>query len=286
MSTIESVIAAANAEQARAWDGDEGAHWARHEARYDAALRAYRPLFNECAAVTPTDAVLDVGCGTGQSTRDAARAARAGRVHGVDLSAHMIRRAVERAADEGLTNVTFRQADAQVHPFAPASFDTVISRTGAMFFGDRAAAFANLAGALRPGGRMTLLAWQRLDRNAWITAIRSNLAAGRDLPVPPPAAPGPFALAEPDLVTPVLVAAGFTDIHFDGVNAPFYLGADVDDATGFATANAVGKWLLGGLDEPERTAAVERLRATFAVHASPAGVCLDSNAWLITARRD
>jgi SAM-dependent methyltransferase len=290
MPTVESVVAAGNvaagnAEQARAWDGAEGAYWTEHEARYDGALRAYRPVFNECAAVTATDAVLDVGCGTGQSTRDAARAARSGSALGVDLSARMIRRAAERAAEHGLANATFRRADAQIHPFEPASFDIVISRMGAMFFGDRAAAFANLARALRPGGRMTLLAWQRLDRNAWITAIRNGLAAGRDLPVPSPVAPGPFALAAPGLVEPVLAAAGFTGIRFDAVNAPFYVGADVDDATDFATGNAFSRWLLSDLDEAARAAAIERVRATMAVHASPAGVCLASNAGLITARR-
>jgi SAM-dependent methyltransferase len=279
-----SVIAPENADQARAWNGPEGEQWATQADRYDAALRGYRPLFIERTAVTAADAVLDVGCGNGETTRDAARVATAGTALGIDLSTAMIRRATGLAAAEGLANATFRQGDAQVHPFEPASFDLVISRTGAMFFGDRAAAFANLARALRPGGRIVLLAWRALHRNAWITAIRDDLGGGA-MPAPPAGAPGPFALAEPALVEPVLAGAGFTDIRFEAVGAPFRFGADVDDALGFAAGTGIAQGLLSRLDDDGRAAALDRLRATMAANVTPAGVCLDSEAWLITAHR-
>lgn len=278
-------IAAENAEQARAWDGAEGEHWTTHEERYDAALQGYRRDFLAAAAIRPGDGVLDVGCGTGQTTRDAARAATAGTALGIDLSARMIRRAAERAAAEGLTNATFVQGDAQIHPFPEAGFDAVISRTGAMFFGDRTAAFTNLARALRPGGRLTLLAWQSLDRNEWLTVVRDRLAAGRDLPAPPPEAPSPFGLSEPALVEPCLAAAGFTGIRFEAVEAPFHAGANADDATAFLAGTGAGQGLLGGLDEPRRAAALADLRAAMAAHETPGGVLLGSRAWLITAAK-
>jgi SAM-dependent methyltransferase len=190
-------------------------------------------------------------------------------VLGVDLSAAMVRRARERAAAEGLANATFEQGDAQVYPFRPASFDVVISRAGAMFFGDRAAAFANLARALRPGGRMVLLTWQALHRNDWITAIRDSFGAGGE---PPPGAPGPFALADPEAVTETLAAAGFVEIAFESVDVPVCLGADVDDATAFAAGTGLGRSLLGRLDETGRAQALARLRTTMAAHATADGV--------------
>jgi SAM-dependent methyltransferase len=285
MSSAQPVVAADNVDQARAWDGDEGEHWTKHEEHYDAAIRRYSPHLLRAAAISPDHRVLDIGCGTGQSTRDAARIALMGSAFGVDLSARMVQRARERAAAESLTNVTFAQADAQVHPFDPEVFDIAISRAGALFFGDPADAFANIARALRPGGRLALLAWQRLERNEWVIAIRDALAAGRVLPAPMMGAPGPFGLADPDKVVPMLAAAGFANIGFEAVNEPIYQGANTEDAFGFVCGTGIAKGLLRDLDDAGRTEALQRLRATMAAHATVEGVLFDSNAWLITADR-
>lgn len=198
----------ANVEMAKAWDGEEGDDWTEFADRYDACgARTWR-RFLDAELILPTDRVLDVGCGTGQSTRDAAGAAASGSVLGVDLSARMLELARERSRAEGLTNTEFVQADAQVHPFEEAAFDIAISRFGAMFFADRAAAFGNIARAVRPGGRLALLGWRELAENEWLIEFRDALAAGRTLPVPPNGGPGPFGLADPDRLRPVLVAAG------------------------------------------------------------------------------
>src|SRR5947208_1810210 len=133
----------ANADQAKAWDGGEGAYWADHAERFDRTVAAYHGSFMEAAAITASDRVLDIGCGTGQTTRDAARAATAGSALGIDLSSRMIERARQLAAAEQLHNISHEQTDAQVHPFTPSGFDVAISRTGAMFFGDPIAAFDN-----------------------------------------------------------------------------------------------------------------------------------------------
>lgn len=99
------------------WDGDGGCFWACHADRFDEAVGAYHGPFLAAAAIDERAAVLDVGCGSGQATRDAARRAGAGTALGVDLSARMIELARRRAESEHLANVTFEQADAQVHPF-------------------------------------------------------------------------------------------------------------------------------------------------------------------------
>ena len=204
-----------NREQLAAWDGDEGAYWAEHAEYFDRSVAAYHQMLLAAAAITDTDRVLDIGCGTGQTTRDAARAATRGSALGVDLSAGMLEYARRRAAEEGVANASFEQVDAQIHPFPPAAFDVAISRTGAMFFGDLAAAFTNIGRAMVPGGRLVLVTWQPLPANEWIREISGALAAGRDLPAPPPDAPGPFALSDPDRVRSILTAAGFTDIELE-----------------------------------------------------------------------
>ncbi|MDT5192413.1 MAG: hypothetical protein QOI28_4664, partial [Mycobacterium sp.] len=142
---------------------------------YDAELRLHNELFRDATRVGSGDRVLDIGCGTGQSTREAARAAVAGSALGVDTSAPMLERARQLSDDEGLANITFQQADAQVHPFPPTRFDLCISRFGTMFFADPVAAFTNIGSALRPAARLVLLVWQQRDRNEWATTIRQTL---------------------------------------------------------------------------------------------------------------
>jgi SAM-dependent methyltransferase len=172
----------------------------------------------------------------------------------------MVDYARRRAAAEGLANVSFLQADAQIHPFEPGSFDLVISRTGASFFGDPAAGFANIASALRSGGRLVLMTWQAMPANDWIREISRDLGAGRDLPAPPPDAPGPFSLADPDRVRAVLAPAGFTDIDFQAIEAPMWFGTDADDAQRFVLG-LLG-WMLEGIDDAGRARARDDLRST------------------------
>jgi SAM-dependent methyltransferase len=279
------LVDALNAEMASAWNGADGEDWVAHADRYDAASAAFDPSLLDGARITATDRVLDVGCGAGVSTRAAARAAPDGHATGIDLSAPLLAEARRRSAAAGLTNTTFVQGDAQVHPFGPGAYDVVVSRFGAMFFGDPVAAFSNLVRGLRPGGRLALLSWQELARNEWLLVLRRALAAGRPLPEPPGDAPGPFGLSDPDHVRRVLATAGFEAVDIAGVLGTVRLGADAEDAFGFVSGLGLTRGLLGGLDDDARRAALADLRGQLAAHATPAGVLFGAAAWLVTARR-
>jgi SAM-dependent methyltransferase len=274
-----------NTEQFRAWNGDDGNDWLVHADRYDVASGRYDPRLLAGAAIAPADRVLDIGCGAGVSTRAAAQVAVDGHATGIDLSGRLLAEARRRSEVAGLANTTFVQGDAQVHPFQPEAFDVVISRFGVMFFGDPVTAFSNIGRAVRPGGRLALLAWQGLDRNEWLRTVLETLAAGRALPGPQPGAPGPFGLVDPDHVRRVLTAAGFSDVELADEREPVNFGADPDDAYAFVSALGVTRALLRGLDEPARTAVLEALRTRLAARAGSDGVLLGAAAWLITARR-
>ncbi len=274
-------VARSNVEQAGAWDGAEGAYWAEHADRFDRTMAGYQASFLDAARIDRTDRVLDIGCGTGQSTRAAARLAEAGHALGVDLSASMIDVARRRAAREGLRNAGFERADAQIHPFPAGGFDRAVSRTGAMFFGDPPAAFANIARALRPGGRLTLLTWQPADRNDWFGACWTALTGRHRLPDPPPGVPSPFSLSDPDRVRALLRSTGFTDIRISARAEPVYVGRDPADAGRFLLG-LLG-WMLRDRDDPERGQAA--LQASLTDHLGPDGVQYDSAAWLVTAHR-
>jgi SAM-dependent methyltransferase len=279
---VEGLVAdPSNAGMVDAWDGKEGAFFTAHAERVDQSLANLHRPFLEAAAVQADEHVLDVGCGTGESTRDCARAAVNGSALGVDLSSEMLALARRIATVEGLTNVEFRHADAQLHPFDRGRFDVVVSRLGSMFFGDPVAAFTNLGRALRRGGRLTLLTWQGMTENEWLTEFRRAMADGRDVPAPPSDAPSPFALSDPTRVSAILGAAGFTDISFTGLREPMRFGSTADDAFGFVSAQL--GWMLDGLDDDARNRALDALRTSIAAHTEEDGVVYASATWIIQA---
>jgi SAM-dependent methyltransferase len=285
MSKLESGTALANTEQADMWNGREGEHWAEHARRYDRASRRHRECLVEAASINPTDVVLDVGCGTGSTTRDAARRATQGSALGIDLSAAMLDQAREQSRAEGIANVAFLQADAQVYAFEEHASDVAISSFGAMFFGDPIAAFANVGRTLRPGGRLTLLVWRELARNEWLTELRGALAVGRQLPEPPPGVPSLFALADPDGVRAILSAAGFAGVDFEPIDEPIDFGSDADDAFSFLQTLGVVEGLTRDLEDAPRSRAFAELRKTVDAHVTTDGVLFGTSAWLITANR-
>jgi ubiquinone/menaquinone biosynthesis C-methylase UbiE len=247
--------------------------------------RRHDEVLRRAVGVQLRDHVLDIGCGTGQTTRQAARTARAGSAFGVDVSAPAIKRARELARTEGLRNVTFEHADAQVHGFPPARFDLAMSRFGTMFFDDPVAAFANIGRALRPAGRLVMMVWQTHERNEWNVAIRQSLQTAQGPAAGACEGPDPFSLADPPTVKEILRAAGFTDVAFTDVGEPVYYGPDVAAALDWVRGFTSTSEVLKRLDPAAAARANERLRQALAAHMSDDGVWFDSRAWIITAHR-
>ena len=252
-----------NIDQAAAWDGHEGDVWTEQADRYDRASRRIWTRFVDAELVGSTDRVLDVGCGTGGPTRDIAHVATDGEVTGIDLSTRMLELARELSADEGLDNVTFVRGDAQVFPFEPEAFDVVMSCFGSMFFSDPVAAFTNIGGGLRRGGTLALLAWRALEENDWLMSLRGALAVGRELPMPPPDAPTPFALADPERVRAILESAGFQSVDLEPIDELIDLGADASDALAFAKTMGIVEGLTHGLDAQPLAEAMSNLANLF-----------------------
>src|SRR6476646_8277996 len=274
-----------NADMRKAWDGLDGDIWAAAADQYETRGAGHRRLLLQAAAITSGERVLDLGCGNGASTREAARMSAPGEVVGIDLSTAMLTKARARSAAAGLTNVTFVHGDAQVHDFEPESFDVIISNAGAMFFDDKVAAFTNLRRALRPGGRIALMAWQRLEHNEWLTVLREALAMGRELPAPVVGVPGPFGLADRDQVSALLSKTGFTDVGFSDVRETLVFGATVAEAYALMCDDGPTRGLLEDLSAADQASALEKLHTVIAAHETPSGVCFGSASWLIQAHR-
>jgi len=278
-----------NAEQITYWNEQTGPKWVARQALLDGQLATFGEAVLDAAKVGVGDRVLDVGCGCGDTTLALARrAGPRGRAVGVDVSAPMLARARERAAAERCANLEFLEADAQTHPFAPASFDAVVSRFGVMFFADPTAAFRNLRGALAPGGRLAFACWQSLPENPWM--LVPIMAAAQHVPLPPPpapGAPGPFSFAERDRVEGVLAGAGFVDVAFRTFAPEMTLGGEggLDVAVEFLLQLGPMAAALRQANRPDLVPAVTAaVREALAPYATPRGVVMASKAWIVTAR--
>ncbi|MDH6565709.1 SAM-dependent methyltransferase [Streptomyces sp. SAI-117] len=253
---------------------------------YDVELARHHERLLEALGVRPGDHVLDIGCGAGLTTRDAARAASPGTALGIDVSGPMLARARRKAGVEGLRNIDFVQGDAQEYAFAPEHFTSAVSRFGTMFFSEPVAAFANIGRALRPGARFVQLVWQAAERQEWHTAIRAALSPGAARPASPSTADGPFSLAEPHVVTDVLARSGFTAVEVTDVREPVCYGPDAERALAAVRQLRMVKDRVTDLDAVSAERALDRLRGTLQAHDTGEGVWFDSRAWLVVAHRN
>lgn len=272
-----------NAEEWQDWNGASGREFVEQRERFERMLGPLKARLLPAARIQDGDSVLDVGCGCGDMTILAARAAGGGRALGADFSRIQIAEARRLAAAGGVANVRFEVADAQVHPFGAGAFDVLLSSFGVMFFDDPAAAFANLRKALRRGGRLAVLCWRTREENPAFTTGFAEAAAVlglRGRPGPPAA----LSLASPGRVGALLSGAGFGGIECAPADEPMLIGRDIDDVLGYERASPGASEVLAGLSPAQAAELTGQVRARLAPYASPEGVIMPGAAWLVTAR--
>jgi SAM-dependent methyltransferase len=275
-----------NAAQAQAWNGTQGRHWAENAERQDRMFDGFARLVLDAAQPGGADRVLDIGCGAGGTTMEAARRAPGGSVLGADLSGLLLAAASRRAEEAGLGNVAFAEADAQVHPFPAGGFDVAVSRFGVMFFDDPDAAWANIGRALRPGGRLVFCCWREEAVNDFFAVPRA--AVGPLVPPPAPAepfAPGPLSLASSERIQSLLAVAGFTSVTVTPVTVPLLVGSGPRDAAEYLAGMGPARALLADAAPDVRAAGIDALAGAFASRVADGGVRLGAAVWLVTARR-
>jgi len=278
-----------NAEQIEYWNATSGPKWVALADRIDAQIAALGEEAMGRAGVAPGERVLDVGCGCGHtSVALGERVGTGGSVLGVDVSSVMLASAHRRAEAARLRHVAFLNADAQTHPFEEGSFDLVYSRFGVMFFADPGAAFANLARALRPGGRLVFVCWQSLARNPWMRVPVEAASAHVEIPAPAdPHAPGPFAFADAGRVRGFLETAGFGPVEVEPLERELAVGGggDLDATVGFLLQMGPAGAALREADEALRARVAASVRRTLAPYTGLTGVRMPAAAWLFAARR-
>ena len=137
----------------------------------------------------------------------------------------------------GLENLPLINGDARADPFEP-EYDVVFSRFGTMFFSDPVVGLRNMRTALKPGGIVTHIVWRDRADNPWLSMAKDVVL--RFLPPPGEDAqtcgPGPFSMANQEMVTKMMEVAGYENIEFKRVDAPVLVGRTVEDAVNFQLA--------------------------------------------------
>ena len=203
-----------NQAQADYWSSESGEKWIWFENELDLVFSAVDDALIKRAATHPGECILDIGCGTGATTRAfASHVAPSGKITAVDISPAFIAHARGRAGT-GVSDTDFRIADAQSAEIPGAPFDLVVSRFGSMFFADPVEAFRNILKHMKPGGRLTIAAWAKARDNPWFEAPKS--AAEKvlgPLEQGDPNAPGPLGFQNVRHVVGILKEAGFNNVE-------------------------------------------------------------------------
>lgn len=148
------------------------------------------------------NSVLDVGCGTGVLARAArARVGESGTVAGLEPNAGML--ALAERADP---RVDWRTGVAEGLPFSDSYFDRTVSQFAAMFFSDAKASLGEIRRVTKPGGRIALAVWDRLENNVGYSRL-TTLIAELFGPDAADALRSPFQLGDPDLLTDLAAEA-------------------------------------------------------------------------------
>ena len=274
-----------NQAQKELWNTFAGERWTRRQVDIDAMLAAFTQALMQASGLdgSPPQQVLDVGCGSGETSLMIADLGHT--VTGVDISTSLLDLAQKRAGDR--TGVSFLEADASDAVF-DTPFDLLISRFGVMFFDDPQAAFTHMVQQIKPGGRVVFVCWRPPSDNEWVTMPMQVLVSVTEPPAPPPPdAPSPFAFANPERVTSILTQAGLTDVKFTPVDAAMPMGSAKGAIETADYVMEVGPAALPiALLPPEGVALVrEKMEAAILPRLNNGNLSLGGAIWVVEARK-
>jgi ubiquinone/menaquinone biosynthesis C-methylase UbiE len=173
----------------------------------------------DALALQPGQDVLELAAGPGDTGFMAAElVAPGGTLICSDGAEAMLAVARERAAAQGIHNVTFRQLELEWIDLPTAEVDAVLCRWGIMLVVDSEAAAQEIRRVLKPGGRAALAVWDDPARNPW-TTVSSQALIDLGFATPPePSEPGMFKLAGDGVLRELLLTAGLLDVRVTPVS--------------------------------------------------------------------
>ena len=239
------------------------------------------------AALQPGERVLDVACGTGVVTRQAAQAVGStGQVVGLDLNDGMLQVARTVTPPAGAP-ITWREGNVLALPFPEATFDVVLCQWGLEFFPDRAHGLREMARVLVPGGRLGLRVWRALERQPFQTAVLAaldrHLFGDQDVPSRATVLQ-PFTLADTEAVRALVADAGFHAIDIRIRTHPIRFASVEAYTLGFLSSIPIASEVTA-MEETARTRMIQEIVATLHPFVTGEGLAAPAEDHVVLARK-
>ena len=266
------------------WNEAGGAKWVKNLSHLENMLAPISRHLVASLSLENVTQVLDIGCGGGRvSAQVADKLGGSGEILAADISETILASAT--VARKETTNLSFMHCDAETYAFEPDSFDLIISQFGVMFFSTPVNAFKNIHSALRKNGRLNFVCWQSIHENPWMkTAASAAFEILERPPSPEPGEPGPFSLADKELLVGILSSAGFKSIQAKPISEALDLGT-VDQAVSLMTDMGPSAKPIAEASPENRQQAVAKIREAMQANETSAGrVKLKGSFWLVTAQ--
>jgi SAM-dependent methyltransferase len=242
----------------------------------------WAPRVVALAAPAAGERVLDAACGTGVVARLAAeRVGADGRVVGLDLNPGML--TVARSLPVGGVPVGWVQATAGRLPFPDGSFEVVCCQLGLQFFPDRAAALAEMARVLVPGGRLVVMVWRSIDHSPGFEVLAEAL----DRHIGPAAGAmmrAPFGLSEEGALRGLVAGAGFGEVTVDRQAGAVRFGSAQELVVAYGAGSPLAG-AIGGAGPAARAGLVAEVQAALEGWQGAAGLGFPIEALLVSGRR-
>lgn len=227
----------------------------------------------DLAGVQAGSRVLDVAAGAGgQSITAAQRVGKAGAVLSTDLSPTILEYAAKAAQAAGVDNLSTQELDGeQLHQLPGGSFDAAISRVGLIYFPDRHQALTGIHHALRDGGRFATVTYSTAATNGFFSLPVKIIRERARLPAPASGQPGPFSLADPELLERDLTAAGFRDVVVDVIDAPVILPSAAECVRFERESFGALHQMLGSMTAEDQTSVWAEIEEALSQYNTPDG---------------
>ncbi len=268
------------------WAGGRGETWLAQLARMEAMLAPVDAPLIELLDLRGATRIADLACGGGGTTLAVAAAADpAAAVFGYDISPALVAFARQRAAPDSPAPA-FAVGDSATLAVA-LPYDRIVSRFGTMFFPDPAAAFANIAGLLAPGGRFAFAVWGPPADNGWMAIVRETVAELVDLAPPVADAPGPLRYGDVGVLLQLLAGAGLLDLSVTDWRDTLAIGGGLApaDAARFAIESMSVAQVLAEKGQALVDCATDLLAKRFEGYWTDGAVRLPARVHLVSGRR-